>query len=148
MDILKRIGFVGSIGRFLLLSILVLNLVSLANAQGASVTAAMSGLCTIVQSFLGIAAMMLIVLSGVVYAAGQVLGAETRARASVWATAMLTGAVIGILIYLIVPGIIATMLNQPLGTNPCTFGGGTGGGTGGGQGGGMKIVPPLNPGIG
>jgi hypothetical protein len=39
-----------------------------------------------------------------------VLGAETRARASVWATAMLTGAVIGILIYLITPMVLKALL--------------------------------------
>jgi len=118
MDILKSMGLVNSIGKYLLLTILVLNLVSVANADttgSANIISAMKGLCSTVQQFLGIAAMMLIVLAGVVYAAGQVLGAETRARASVWATAMLTGAVIGILIYLIVPTVISTML--PAGTN-------------------------------
>ena len=131
-------GLVNSIGKYLLLTVLILNLVSLANAQASNVTTAMSGLCTTVQSFLGIAAMMLIVMAGVIYAAGQVLGAETRARASVWATAMLTGAVIGILIYLIVPTVISTMMNLPLGTNPCTFGGG---------GGPIKVNPPIPGGI-
>ncbi|MFH1447725.1 MAG: hypothetical protein ABIG39_02580, partial [Candidatus Micrarchaeota archaeon] len=38
------------------------------------------------------------ILAGGIYAIGQVLGAETRARASVWATAMLVGGVIGLII--------------------------------------------------
>lgn len=57
------------------------------------------------------------------------VGAETRARAAVWATAMLTGAVIGIIIYLISPAIIrafigsGTRVGSGLGTgsDPCAF---------------------------
>jgi hypothetical protein len=54
--------------------------------------------------------MLLIILAAAVYAIGQIVGAETRARASVWATAMITGALIGIVIYLVVPGLIKLML--------------------------------------
>ncbi len=126
MNIIRKMDTINSIGRYLLFTVLVLNLVSLANADttgSQNIKNAMSGLCVTVQSFLGIAAMMLIVLAGVVYAAGQVLGAETRARASVWATAMLTGAVIGILIYLIVPMVISTLMTgSGLTGNACDFG--------------------------
>jgi len=51
----------------------------------------------------------MIVLAGVIYAAGQMMGAETRARANVWATAALTGALIAILIYAIAPSVLRTM---------------------------------------
>ncbi len=122
MNIIRKMDTINSIGRYLLFTVLILNLASVANADGsANIKNAMSNLCTTVQGFLGIAAMMLIVLAGVVYAAGQVLGAETRARASVWATAMLTGAVIGILIYLIVPTVIAQLMGSTNPTNPCAF---------------------------
>jgi len=123
MNIIRKMDTINSIGRYLLLTVLVLSLVSVANAQTGSqnIKNALSNLCVTVQSFLGIAAMMLIVLAGVVYAAGQVLGAETRARASVWATAMLTGAVIGILIYLIVPTVIAQLMGSAATATPCTF---------------------------
>ena len=57
-------------------------------------------------------AMLMIVIAGVIYAAGQVMGAETRARANVWATAALTGALIGILIYAIAPGVLALIYGQ------------------------------------
>ena len=123
MNIIRSMNTINSLGKYLLLTILVLNLVAISSAADPSnIKNAMSQLCTTVQAFLGIAAMMLIILAGVVYAAGQVLGAETRARASVWATAMLTGAVIGILIYLLVPPVIATLMgsgNQT--TGPCDF---------------------------
>ena len=71
-----------------------------------SVTAAVSALCCGLTSLLPVAAMLMIVIAGVIYAAGQVMGAETRARANVWATAALTGALIGILIYAVAPGVL------------------------------------------
>ena len=129
MNIIRSMNTINSLGKYLLLTVLVLNLVSMGFATDAStnIKSAMKQLCETVQAFLGIAAMMLIVLAGVIYAAGQVLGAETRARASVWATAMLTGAVIGILIYLLVPPILKTLVSGTgasggdTSTSPCAF---------------------------
>jgi hypothetical protein len=60
-----------------------------------------SNLCTDLKGILPIAAMLMVVLAGVIYAAGQMMGAETRARANVWATAALTGALIAILIVVV-----------------------------------------------
>jgi len=71
-----------------------------------------SGLCdlyNLVSSVLVIVIFLLIVAAAVVYAGGQLLGAETRARASVWATSMFIGALIGVLIYVIMPMIINAM---------------------------------------
>ena len=76
-----------------------------------SVTAAVSALCCGLTSLLPVAAMLMIVIAGVIYAAGQVMGAETRARANVWATAALTGALIGILIYAVAPGVLQIIYN-------------------------------------
>ncbi len=67
-----------------------------------------------VNTLVPIAAVLMVVLAGVVYAGGQMMGAETRARANVWATAMLTGALIGILIVVIAPIILKTMLGESL----------------------------------
>ncbi|MEM2137829.1 MAG: hypothetical protein QW568_01965, partial [Candidatus Anstonellaceae archaeon] len=67
----------------------------LANASGiGNVVNAMASLCLGLQSMLPVVCMLMIVVAGVIYAAGQVMGAETRARANVWATAALTGALI------------------------------------------------------
>ena len=57
-----------------------------------------SALCTNVQSIVPIVAFMMMLLGGVLYAVGQIMGAETRARANVWATAMLTGGIFGLII--------------------------------------------------
>jgi cytochrome bd-type quinol oxidase subunit 2 len=81
-----------------------------------AVTSAVKELCRGLKDLLPVAAMLMIVIAGVIYAAGQVMGAETRARANVWATAALTGALIAVLIYAIAPAVLNTI-----------YGGGTGG---------------------
>ncbi len=71
---------------------------------------ALSGLCVFIRDLVPVTAMLMITAAGAVYAGGQMMGAETRARANVWSTSMLTGAVIGILIVVIVPAILGVML--------------------------------------
>ncbi|MFA4983406.1 MAG: hypothetical protein WC588_04280 [Candidatus Micrarchaeia archaeon] len=67
---------------------------------------AVSDLCCQLMSLLPVVAMLMIVIAGVIYAAGQMMGAETRARANVWATAALTGALIAVLIFAIAPSVL------------------------------------------
>ncbi|MCX6771116.1 MAG: hypothetical protein NTX79_03605 [Candidatus Micrarchaeota archaeon] len=68
------------------------------------VQTAMSSLCAGLTSMLPVVAMLMII-------AGQMMGAETRARANVWATAALTGALIAILITVVAPPVL-TMMNN------------------------------------
>jgi hypothetical protein len=115
-----RMGVVSRLykaGRYLPLMILMLSLISVAFAQNQAqnnIRSALQTLCFISQTVMGAAVMVLIVLAGVTYAIGQILGAETRARATVWATAMLTGAVIGAIIYLVGPAILAILFGYGL----------------------------------
>jgi hypothetical protein len=123
MDIIGSMNKINAIGKYLILTILVLNLFSVSYAT-AGLSSALKALCLMSQTFLGIAVMILIVLAGTIYAIGQILGAETRARAAVWATAMLTGAVIGVIIYVVTPAIVRILLSGTGGvttsaTNPC-----------------------------
>jgi len=76
-----------------------------------NVQSAINDLCVGLKSMLPIAAMLMIILAGVIYAAGQMMGAETRARANVWATAALTGALIAILIAVVAPAVLGTIYN-------------------------------------
>ena len=55
-------------------------------------------LCMALKDTLPIVAFAMLLLAAIIYAAGQIMGAETRARASVWATAMVTGGIVGLLI--------------------------------------------------
>ena len=77
-----------------------------------SVNYAVTELCVSLTSLLPVVAMLMIVIAGVIYAAGQMMGAETRARANVWATSCLTGALIAVLIYAIVPPILSTIYGE------------------------------------
>jgi len=67
---------------------------------------ALTELCKGVRSLVPVAAMLMILLAAVIYATGQMMGAETRARANVWATSCLTGALIGLLIAVIAPNVL------------------------------------------
>ena len=74
--------------------------------------AALKDLCISVKGLVPVAAMLMILLASVIYATGQMMGAETRARANVWATSCITGALIGILISQVAPVILGTILGS------------------------------------
>lgn len=99
-----------SIGKYALLLVLAVSLVSATDAA-ANISNALVSLCSISKAVLGVGVMLMIILAGAIYAVGQVLGAETRARATVWATAMLTGAVIGVIIYIVTPVIVGAIIS-------------------------------------
>ncbi len=127
MNIIGYMNAVNRVGKYLLILVLLVNLFSMSFASSSSnIKSALKDLCTASQVFLGGAIMIMILLAGATYAIGQVLGAETRARATVWATAMLTGAIIGALIYLLTPIIVKALLGASStilgsGTGPCSF---------------------------
>lgn len=99
----------------LMLVALVLSSVGFATTSaGSDIKAGICQLYTTVNTVLGAVIFVLIVLAAVVYAAGQVMGAETRARASVWATSMIIGAVIGIIILVLVPPVLQAMMGGSL----------------------------------
>jgi len=76
---------------------------------------ALCELYTTVKNALAVGMLLLVVLAAIVYAVGQVMGAETRARASVWATAMFTGAIIGALLYILLPFILGKLMPDEFG---------------------------------
>ncbi len=126
MDIIGFMCSINKYGRYMALLLVLLNFTPIAFAQAENICYAMSAMCVTAQTFLIFAAMLLIILAGATYAIGQVMGAETRARASVWATSMLTGALIGLVIYLVVPYIIYQLVPSDLRgdistTDPCAF---------------------------
>ena len=82
---------------------------SFATSPLSGVQDAVIELCKGLACLLPVAAMLMIILAGVIYAAGQMMGAETRARANVWATAALTGALIAILIAVVAPAVLSTI---------------------------------------
>ena len=73
-----------------------------------NLTSALTTLCSGIKGVVPILSFLMIVAAGAVYAGGQMLGAETRARASVWATAMLVGAFIGLIIIVVTPTVLTS----------------------------------------
>ena len=94
-----------------ILALLALFVLPMAFATSAlsNVNTAIFGLYCDLKSLLPVAVMLMIVLAGVIYAAGQMMGAETRARANVWATSCLTGALVGLLIATIAPAVLSVI---------------------------------------
>jgi Na+-driven multidrug efflux pump len=80
-------------------------------------------MCKDMIGVLPVVSMLMVIGAGVVYAAGQMMGAETRARANTWATAMLLGAVIAILIVVVAPPVLDIMYantTKAIGSSLCT----------------------------
>lgn len=74
----------------------------------------LEGLCCDLQGLIPVTAMLLVIAAGVIYSAGQMFGAETRARANVWSTSCLTGAVIGIIISQVAPHLLGIIAGVPI----------------------------------
>lgn len=110
MNLSKIILKLFSVPRSLFILITITSVLSAGGGLGQNFRNAFGGLCYASLSLLGVGAILLIVLAAIVYAIGQMLGAETRARATVWATAMFTGAIIGAIIFLVVPYLISTIM--------------------------------------
>jgi len=127
MNIIGIMNSVNKYGKYFVLLVVMANMISVSFAGGAeNIRSALSELCSYATLFLSAAIIIMILLAGAIYAIGQIMGAETRARASVWATAMLTGAVIAAIIYLITPYILVRLLAGTTDvsinpSSPCSF---------------------------
>ncbi|MFH1095190.1 MAG: hypothetical protein V1728_03150 [Candidatus Micrarchaeota archaeon] len=90
-------------------------LLSISQAQDATqqLEKSLSQLCNDIQSLIPPLALLLMMSAGVIYAGGQMGGAEMRAKASAWATSCVTGAVVGILISIIAPTILGIISGIP-----------------------------------
>lgn len=94
-------------------SLLILSIGRAAHAQAVSFLAdSLGSLCSSIQDLIPTTAMMLVMFAAVIYASGQFFGAETRARANVWATSCITGAIIGIIISTIAPDILSQLAGE------------------------------------
>jgi len=93
----------------ILLVLVLVSGVAFADSPTSQLLVALSQLCLGLSQLVPVAAMLMVLLAAVIYATGQMMGAETRARANVWATSCLTGALIGILISVIAPSVLSTI---------------------------------------
>ncbi|MGB9635119.1 MAG: hypothetical protein ACPL0A_01450 [Candidatus Micrarchaeia archaeon] len=74
----------------------------------------LNAICKDLVTILPVVALVMIVLAGLVYAAGQAMGAEMRSRASVWATSLLVGAIIGLILAASAKGIVKAFAGAAL----------------------------------
>ena len=105
---------------FLLLNLLAASIIS--SGSGQNLKTSLKDLCKFLYSIVGSLAIVMVALSSIAYAAGQMLGAEMRARAVLWSHSLLSGAVIGILMVLLIPPLLAIMLGMSgFDANNCEF---------------------------
>ncbi len=64
----------------------------------ADITTQLNAICAQFKAIVPVVALLMFIVAGAIYAAGQIMGAETRARANVWSTAMLVGGIIGLIL--------------------------------------------------
>lgn len=75
----------------------------------AKVCTTVKEVCTQIRQLIPAVALLMVFSSAVIYTGGQWTGAETRARANVWSTNMLVGAIMGLLISTIGPFVISQL---------------------------------------
>ena len=68
-----------------------------------SIRVALCGFQTLVYTILPTLALIMFLFAGLAYAAGQVFGAEMRAKAQGWAMSLLVGGIVGIFIAVLAP---------------------------------------------
>ncbi|MEM4295344.1 MAG: hypothetical protein QXS91_00880 [Candidatus Anstonellales archaeon] len=96
----------------LVIAILLISVNLVFAADTTNVTNALGSLKTIICGFFGALITVAIVLAAIAYAAGNVMGAEAGARAKVWATNLIMGAAIGVVIYIVAPLVLSTLSGQ------------------------------------
>jgi hypothetical protein len=71
-----------------------------------SLSDSLTSIQTQIEAIIPVVALMMIVLAGLIYGIGQVMGAEMRGRSAVWAQALLIGAILGLLIAALAPHLV------------------------------------------
>ncbi|MCX8162957.1 MAG: hypothetical protein N3D10_00175 [Candidatus Micrarchaeota archaeon] len=78
----------------------------------------LSQICKKLHDLIPTLAILLVIFGAFVYAAGQIFSAETRAKATAWATSCIAGAIIGILIAQILPSFLGAIIGQDISCGP------------------------------
>ncbi len=95
-----------------LLALTFLSAMVSAASPSVNIGSSFNQLCLQIKTAVPIVAFAMMILGGIIYGAGQVMGAETRARANVWATALLTGGIIGLIIAASAPYVISFVMGM------------------------------------
>jgi len=105
----------------LLIPLLLLPLVFSGGGSATDLETLLRDFCTFMYDIVGQVAMVMILLSSIVFSLGQFLGAEQRARMVVWAHNLFMGAITGILLAVLLPWALGTVIGGSFDPNTCTF---------------------------
>jgi len=72
----------------------------------------LNDLCVQLVSILPVIAILLFVLAAVIYGVGHIFGAEMKSKATGWATSMIVGAVISLLIFLLTRPVLSIFVPE------------------------------------
>lgn len=72
----------------------------------------LNNICVYVSSMVPIISVILVVIAGLVYSIGKVLGQEYRAKTETWATTIVIGAVLGLILALSAPFIVGVLVES------------------------------------
>ena len=108
-------------GRILVLA----TIMAVNGLAAADITSSLGEICGKFRSIVPIVALLMFFAAGAIYAAGQIMGSETRARANVWSTAMLIGGIIGLILAASAQYFVNVFANFSLGSGSGSYGAGT-----------------------
>jgi len=72
----------------------------------------MNNICFQIRSIIPLVSLTLLVIAGLVYAIGKVLGQEYRSKTESWATTIGIGAILGLIMAVSAPLIVETLTNS------------------------------------
>ena len=82
------------------------------SAMASTIAAALCDFQVLVYTILPTLALIMFLFAGLAYAAGQVFGAEMRAKAQGWSMSLLVGGIIGIFIAVLAPILVQIFVNM------------------------------------
>lgn len=101
-------------------SLLFLTVLSIAG--GGNLASALTTTCSFLYDIVGSIAFIMILISSISYGISQVLPSDPRARVLVYGQNLFVGAILGIILLLIIPEIIATLIGKgSFDPTSCTF---------------------------
>jgi len=96
----------------LLLSMYVYSQIPIPDAPDSPVTDFLTDIYVWIKGTFWLLSIVLVLMASIVYALGQTVGAETRARANQWASGMAMMAIVAAVIYAILPWLIVQLIPQ------------------------------------
>ena len=89
------------------------------SSTASQINASLCAIKGLIEQILPTVAFLMLLMAGLVYAAGQAFGAEMKAKAQGWAMSMLVGAIIGLLLAVLAPTLLGIFWPQASNAQLC-----------------------------